>query len=200
MVIPYLSELSMIEAKDLLIPLVIFVIGMTIYAIFIFKFYRFIARRDIFKLQLYRHDITEFAWLKNLFKIFLYLFEYVLLFPLIIFVWFAFLSILLILLSKGQTINAILISSMALVAVVRITSYYNQELSRDLAKMLPFALLGIFIIDVSFFSPSSSIELAKQIPSVWKNIVYYLLFAIILEFVLRIFYAIFYPMLPDQED
>ena len=36
---------------------------------------------------------------------------------------------------------------MGLVAATRITAYYNEDLSRDMAKTIPFALLGIMIID-----------------------------------------------------
>ena len=36
-------------------PLIFFVIGMAIYSLFVFKFYRFIARRDIFELHIERY-------------------------------------------------------------------------------------------------------------------------------------------------
>ena len=82
--------------------------------------------------------------------------------------------------------NNILLVSIALVSTVRIAAYYNEDLSKDLAKMQPFALLGIFLIDISYFSFSASLEVIKQIPSFWKIMIYYLIFAIVLEFILRI--------------
>ena len=56
------------------------------------------------------------------------------------------------LLSKFSSPNHILVVSVSLVAAIRVTSYYNEQLSQDLAKMIPFALLGIFLVDATFFS------------------------------------------------
>ena len=61
----------------------------------------------------------------------------------------------------------------------------HEDLSKDLAKMLPFALLGIFLIDIGFFSWSASWELIREIPGLWKTMVYYLGFIIALELLLR---------------
>lgn len=70
------------------------------------------------------------------------------------------------------------------------TAYYNEDLSKDLSKMIPFALLGIFIIDVSFFSFQESIEIIKTISSKFALILNYLLAVILLEFILRVLYFI----------
>ena len=43
------SGFSLAEGLSLYKLLAIFVLGMIIYSMFIFKFYRFVARRDIFK-------------------------------------------------------------------------------------------------------------------------------------------------------
>jgi len=83
-----------------------------------------------------------------------------------------------------------LLVSVAVVAVVRATAYYKEDLSKDLAKMLPFALLGIFLVDVSFFTITSSLDVLKQLPANINLLVYYLAFIIALEFVLRIAYGI----------
>jgi len=99
-------------------------------------------------------------------------------------------SVLLMFLAKSGNVANILLVSVALVAAVRATAYYNEDLSRDLAKMLPFALLGVFLVDISYFSFSNSIELVKQMPSFWKTMAYYLGFVIALEFVLRIGHGI----------
>ena len=89
-------------------------------------------------------------------------------------------------LSKTQDVGNILLISMTLVAAVRATAYYNEDLSRDLAKMLPFALLGIFLIDISFFSLQASIETIKLLPSMWKPMIYYFIFVVGFELLLRI--------------
>ncbi|MCK4588942.1 MAG: hypothetical protein KAT77_00740 [Nanoarchaeota archaeon] len=169
------------EGYLVLKPLILFVIGMLVYSIFVFKFYRFLGRRNIFELDLKKkYGVGKFlgvVW---------YGIEHILLFPLFVFIWFAVVSVLLMILGKNQTASGILLISMALVATVRITAYYHEDLSRDLAKMLPFVLLGVFLIDIGFFDWSASWELLKSVPALWKTIVYYLVFIIALEFILRI--------------
>jgi len=185
-----ISEFSFSGFYSTIKPMMLFVLGMLIYAVFIFKFYKFVARKDIFKLGLRERNVQEDGFAKVFFGAILYILEYLLFFPILTFFWFGILTILLTVLSKTQDIQQILLISMTLVAVIRITAYYNEELSKDLAKMLPFALLGIFIIDVTFFSFSQSLEVIKTIPSNYVLIFNYLLAVILLEFLLRVLFFI----------
>ena len=84
------------------------------------------------------------------------------------------------------SVAMVLLISVAIVAAVRVTAYYNEDLSKDLAKMLPFALLGVFLLDTSFFSFSEALTEIKQLFLLWENMIYYFIFVIGLEFVLRI--------------
>ncbi len=45
-------QLSCLEAIQVLKPLLFFVMAMSLYAIFVFKFYRFLSRRDILQINL----------------------------------------------------------------------------------------------------------------------------------------------------
>ena len=194
------SSFSITEAIEILKPLVYFVIGMVIYSIFVFKFYRFLARKDIFKLNLAQYNTTSFGFLRKIFSILFYVIEYILLFPVFVFFWFGIISLLFAFLMKEPIIQNILLVSMALVAAVRVTAYYTEELSKDLAKMMPFALLGIFLVDAAYFSYSESIVIVKQIPSTWNILLYYLIFIILLEFILRITHGVLRPFLPKKRE
>ncbi len=184
------SNFSISNYISTITPLVIFILGISIYAFFVFKFYRFLARRDILKLKRGKYYEGLEGVIKKFFETILYVLENLVLIPLLVFFWFAILAALILVLTKTQNLDTILLSSMAIVAAVRVTSYYKEDLSRDLAKMIPFALLGIFIIDLSYFSVESSLALAKQIPLFLDKVVFYLLFVVIVEFVLRIIFAI----------
>ncbi|MBL7051845.1 MAG: hypothetical protein ISS01_02040 [Nanoarchaeota archaeon] len=184
-------DLSLATAITTIKPLSIFVAAMVIYAIFIFKFYRLIATRDIFDLNLQQYSSrSSWAWLQKLLSIFLYILEYLILFPVLVTIWFGVFSLLLIFLSK-QDVSLILLVAIAIVSSIRVTSYYNEDLSKDLAKMLPFALLGVFLIDISFFTFDTIPATLLSIPSFFDVIVYYLIFTILVEFVLRIIAFIF---------
>jgi len=174
-----IASLSFTRAFDTIEPLFFFVIGIAIYSIFVFKFYRFLAKRDIFELHIekYRH--------KGMHK-FLHAIKTMILFPLVVFFWFIILSFLLVMISKMSGIVMILQASIALVAAVRICAYYKEDLSRDLAKMLPFALLAISILDIYDVAFQSSIEMLRSLPLVWETIFYYLVFVVLMEIALRI--------------
>jgi hypothetical protein len=133
-------------------PLVLFIIGIAVYALFIFKFYRFLARRDVIRLRMnkWKHGFEGFV--EKVYLFFAYIAEYLVIIPLLTFFWFFVLAMFIMLLTKNQTLETVLLVSMAVVGAVRVTSYYSEDLSRDLAKMIPFALLGIFIVDMSYFT------------------------------------------------
>ncbi len=175
----FASSLSMEQAAAALQPLILFVIGMAIYSVFIFKFYRFLARRDMFTLQMEDHEHKRLAvlahWLKNLVA-----------FPVAVFFWFMVLSLLMVMISRVPDLGQIFQISIALVSAVRIAAYYNEDLSRDLAKMLPFALLGIFILNIYDVAFTSSLNMFYTLPLYLDTIAYYLAFVIVLEAVLRL--------------
>ncbi|MBW2991575.1 hypothetical protein KY348_07810 [Candidatus Woesearchaeota archaeon] len=184
-------EISLEQALETIKPLIFFLLGMVVYSIFIFHFYRFIARKDIFKLNLAQYNRLKHPFFAKVYHVILYIIEYIILFPLFATFWFAILTVLLTFLAKEPVVKHILMMSVAIVGAIRFTAYYKEALSKDLAKMLPFALLGVYVIESAYFSFTNSWELIKTIPSEINLILYYLLFLIALEFVLRIFYTIF---------
>ncbi|MCH8329195.1 MAG: hypothetical protein IIB81_02255 [Nanoarchaeota archaeon] len=87
-------------------------------------------------------------------------------------------------------IETILLISAALVASVRITAYLSENLSKDLAKMLPFTLLAIAITKPGFFAMDAMIARFSTIPALFSSLPYYLLFIVGIELVMRIFTAL----------
>ena len=126
----------------------------------------------------------------NIGRWFLYLLDHLVLFPVIIFFGFAILAILLGFLGKNQSTGDILLVSIALVGAIRVTAYYSEDLSKDLAKMLPFTLMGIYIVDRSYFDFSISLKLLTGIPDYWTYLVYYFAFIVVLELILRTIFDI----------
>jgi hypothetical protein len=70
-------------------------------------------------------------------------------------------------------------------------SYYNEDLSKDLAKLLPFTLLAISIINPKFFDINRIFNNLSEITGFFNEIIIYLAFIIILEMILRFFDFIF---------
>jgi hypothetical protein len=178
------------EAWIVLKPLIFFIIGLAIYAIVVFNLYRFVARRDIFELNLGQYNRFQHPFLAKTFGTMLYMVEYLLFFPLFLMFWFIIFSAILIAITTTQDVSTILLVSMALISSIRVTSYYKQALSKDIAKLLPFTLLAIFLIDIGQFSWGQSINLINQIPNYVDTIKYYFVFAVSIEFILRIIHTI----------
>lgn len=182
---------SFIEAWSAIQPLLFFLIGMTVYAIFIFSFYRFLARKDLFKISLAKYNVSKNPVLKKTVRIIFYILEHILIYPLFVIFWFAILGLLLAFLSKNEGIETIMLVTAAIISSVRITAYINESLSSDLAKMLPFALLGIFLIDISYFSITNTEQLVMDAIPLWGVCVYYVVFIIALEIFLRLLSTLF---------
>ena len=183
------SGLSVYEAIDVLRPVVVYILGMTVYAVFVFNFYRFVATRDMFQIDLSKYEESRFRWVRAFLQIVMYVVKYLIVFPVFAFFWFAILTLILTFLSKEQSFTEILLMALATVSAIRVTSYYSEALSTDLAKILPFAVLGIFVVDTSFFTVSGSLDTLLEAESYTKNILYYLAFLIALEFSLRLIFG-----------
>ena len=157
-----------------------------IYAIFVFYFYRFLAKKNIIELNLGKYNKYESSGLFKFIAVMFYILEYLILLPLLTFFWFAVLSILIMVLADKLSVSTVLIIAASLVAAVRTTSYVSQNLSQDLAKMLPFTLLGIAITQPGFFLLTNLFGRISEIPTLFSNLPYYLIFIISLELVMRL--------------
>jgi hypothetical protein len=180
-----LSHITLAEYLELIAPLLLYVTGIAIYALFVFSFYRYLARRDLVRLRRVHYLRGFVGVLEKAGHVIFNFVENIVLTPILVFFWFAFMATVLILLSKHYSAESLMLVSASVVGAIRICSYYAEELSQDVAKMIPFALLGIAIIDISYFDWKTSVEVARQLPAFWSTLTYYLVFIIALELVLR---------------
>ena len=107
--------LDLNDALDLLWPVSIYILGMAAYAIFVFKFYRFVAARDVFDLDLSSYEESSYRWIRSSLHFTLYGAKYLILFPVFAFFWFAVLTLVLAFLSKEQTFSDTLLIALATV-------------------------------------------------------------------------------------
>jgi len=157
-------------------------IAIAIYAVIIYKFYRYIATRDCFKPSERKHT-KLMGFLKYFF-----------LFPFVAVIYFMGFSLMLLFLSKDISVGVVLSTSFAVILAIRITAYYTEDLSKDLAKMLPFALLGLFLVSPSFFEYQDVIDKVNSFPDFANTAVQFIIFLIIVEWILRILLSIRYTI------
>ena len=186
------------------INLFLLVLLIFVYALFIWKFYKFIAEKNIFGLDLNKYNKSEHPLLTKLAAGGLYFLEYIIILPFLIFFWFAIFTFFLILLTEeGIEVGTILLISAVVIAAVRMAAYYQRGLAEEMAKILPFTLLAIFVLNPQFFTVgflSRIISSINEIPSFLSAIIGYLAFIITLEIILRLFEFLFSLFGIDEEE
>lgn len=171
--------------------LLIFTLGLFVYAVSIYVFYKHLSKRDLFRLNLREYDGEKgaIANVKKAGSVLLYIVRYGIVFPLYVGLWFAMLTILLFVMAKNVGVRELAIIALSLVSAVRITAYLSEELAQDLAKLIPFALLALFLSDPTFFTWDLLIERFGGLSALIWEILKFLSFSIILEWGLRIIYG-----------
>jgi hypothetical protein len=173
------------------------VLVVVIYAVLVWKFYRTISKKNVIDLNLNQYNKFNHPLLVKSIAAVLYFFEYLIIMPLLIFVAFGIFTFLLIVLNdtQAQDTSQILIISAIVIAAIRMTSYYKEALSQDIAKMLPFTLLAVSILDPNSFIEAEFVQRIfvhlGQIPILFGKIQTYLFFIIVLEALLRLFDFLF---------
>ena len=185
MIVPEIN-LNIADAYSALRPLALFAAGVTIYGILVFHFYRFLARKDILKLDLSKHNQARRPLLRKIIAVIFYVLESLMLFPILIFFWFLVMAGLLYLMNSDRSIESVMLAAMGVVAAIRVSSYYSATLAIDVAKILPLALLGIMLIDSSLIGLTESTEGIREAAVRWETMIYYLIGVVVLEFALRI--------------
>ena len=168
----------------------IFAILITIVALFIWYFYKSLSQRDLLKLNLNQFNRVTHPVSTKLLAVALYFVEYIIVMPFIILVWFSALSIVLLLISEGKTAGNILMLTAAMVAAIRILAYHKKEISQELAKLFPFIALSVFILTPGAFDFEGVFGRVYEIPSLFGNILSFLIVIFAIEIVLRILYTI----------
>jgi hypothetical protein len=171
-----------------------------VYAIFIWKFYRWVSKKDILELNLNKYNTSTHSGMKKFMAVVFYFIEYLIILPIVVFIWFLGFTVFLMLLTENLNLSALLIISATILTAIRMTAYYKVDLSRDLAKLLPFTLLGVSITQFGTFSFENVLGHLSQIPNFIQEIAVYLLFIVIIEFFLRILDFLFVASGLHEED
>jgi hypothetical protein len=167
------------------------VLVLVVYSIFIWKFYRFISKKNIIELNLKQYNRSEHPFFSKISAFGLYVIEYILFVPAVIFFSFVIFTIFLILLTDEIPLQTLLILSATIIGAIRMTAYYKEDVSKEIAKLIPFTLLAVSMTKSGFFNFERIISNITQLPQFFNHIVSYLIFIVIIEIVLRFFEFIF---------
>ena len=127
----------------------VIIVAIVMYSGLVFRFYRLLARRTMISIDITTDKEGLIGWLSRQNKRLIFIILYVVLTPTLIGFWALVLSTILVILNGGQQLSSVAELAVAVVGAIRITSYFSENLAQDLSKMLPFAVLGVFLADGS---------------------------------------------------
>ena len=156
-----------------LLPIFYLIILIAIYSILIWHFYRFIARRDCFKINYSKH------------KKLVSCLKYYMIYPFVAFLFFIGFSLMMLFITRNYGIYEVLTTSFAIITAIRIAAYYSEDLSKDVAKMLPFALLGLFLVEPSYFSFAEIMDKIFLLPEFFVYCIQFIILIVFVEWILR---------------
>lgn len=158
------------------------------YVLFAFTSSKYLARKNIFGLNLNQYNKSNHPTLSKLYGIFLYTLEYVIILPAFIILWFYLLSAFLSMFLASTSASLILLMAATLTVSVRILTYINEGMAHDVSKVVLLVFIAFSIISPQFSNINATIDVISQIPSIMNHILYYLIFVLALEFLMRIVY------------
>ncbi|MEX2191904.1 MAG: hypothetical protein WD717_00790 [Nitrosarchaeum sp.] len=191
----YVNGLIAEIAKDSSIyDIVGFSIGMVIYGVFVYHFYRFLSKRDMFCINIEKiskgHFTSSGKKTSGAPRVATFIVTNFFVFPFVIFLWFLGYSSFMFLLVQHMETTTIFLVSSSLIIAIRISAYYREDLSRDIAKLLPFALLGIFLFNPQFYSLVDVLKRLSEIPSFITQIAAFMIVVMLVEIALSTIYLI----------
>lgn len=176
--------------------LAVFAVGVALYGLFIYFFYEYLSKRDLLGALLGRPTSLGKRFIKGV--------QYVLLFPVVSFMFFVVLAFSFFFLSGITDPEQILLVSMVVVTSVRISAYISENTAHDIAKLLPLALLGFFLVgtplDVGRLRTAVENFQTFFTADILTGVVLrYFIFLIVVELILRVIYTVVRPGGPPKE-
>ena len=184
-IIEWLEALSLSGGAVVVIPAGIFAISVAFFGFVIFNLHRSMSIRNVLGIDLSPLRRSGRPWL-----IFLYCVSYMVMygavFPFLSYIWFWVLVAMLTFLYNSKEPQELLLIGMAVLTAVRVTAYYNEDLSRDISKILPYGLLGIFLVNWGQFDLFASLDLLERTGAEEDIAFYYWVYISSQELILRV--------------
>lgn len=163
----------------------LFTIGIAVYMVLVWHYFHLVAKRDLLKFNKIKGD-GFWVTIGNLMGEFVFLLEYIIVFPIITFIFFGAFALAMLFLAKEQPLESVLLISITVIAATRVMAYYNEEAAQELAKLIPIVLLGAYLTTPSFFSIELVTERIAQIPAFFTRIGGFIIYTMVLEISLKI--------------
>jgi hypothetical protein len=183
------DQFSSIFSSSLALSVLVFSVVLTVASLFIWQFYKSTSKRNLIELDLRKYNRSEHPLTSKFLAIVLYLLEYIIIMPVLIILWFAALSVVLLMVANERTVNEVLLISAALVGSIRILAYYHNEISKDLAKLFPFMALSLFLLSPGALKLDLLSVHVNKIPLLLSSTFSFVLVVVVIEIILRVVFT-----------
>ncbi len=183
-----LSEIESVTSNEI-VYLLMLILVISLGMLIVWYLYKKLAKRDMFELNLKAKDGEKLTIGKELFSTLIYLFKYILVFPLFVMLMFVLLVLAFLFMSSGLGLSFIFFYSIALICVVRLLAYIKEDTAQEIAKMIPFALVSSLLINPNLsqgYAFPGIQELTIALSGVW----HYFIFIFVFEIGLRVIYRL----------
>ena len=153
-------------------------------AIFImwYFYHKQLTRKNLFEIPKIDSNSKLVSFINRL----VYFSKYLIIFPVYSFIWFLIFSFLLVMIAKARPIGEIMFFGIVIVSVTRIAAYVSPKLAEDMAKLLPWALIIVFLTDPTSITIKSIHISFNNFVQELPNVAKYLIFIAFVEWSLRI--------------
>lgn len=167
------------------------VLLLALFSLFTWFFYKSTAKRNIIKLELNKYNKSSHPIFKKFCAMLFNFVEYVLIIPFLLLVWYAALSIVILIVAEQRRIEEVLFLSAGLIGAIRILAYIKDEIAQDLAKLFPLAALTIFVLSPGSFKLETVLNQVREIPLLFSHIFSFVIVVLAIEIFLRAIYSVF---------
>lgn len=150
---------------------------------------RHLSKRDLFSLDLGKYDSkTGSGALRKASAVFLYIIEYLILFPIYTLFWGGVLVFLLILMAVPEAYPNVIFFATVIMAAIRAIAYFNEQWANTLAMQLPILMLVTTVLNPTVLAKVNASTITLNLPYLLQTnmIIESIAFVVVMEWLLRI--------------
>ncbi len=167
-----------------------FIVGIYIFVHIYDIFFNRLSKKEIFHMELKSISVNQKYSDASIGRIIRFLIKNIFFFPVLALMITVFTTVILIVMSEGQSVSNMASISVAIVIVVRILAYTNERLANEVVKLIPFALLIAIITSPSSFAQEELIirgnELVASANSLIPMFFTFIAFEIVLQPIMQL--------------
>ncbi len=161
--------------------------ALAVFGAFVYFSFMRISRRDIVSFSMRR--LVGSIGQPSLVDFVVYVFKYIVVFPIITLLWAAVIAGVILLLSKQPDAAYAVLFATVIIGATRLLAYFSEPAAQEIAKLLPFVFLSALIFDPNFsFLNSAPTDLGGFMSTLPQAEAYFI-GILLLEIILRLLYT-----------